>query len=200
MEQISADVIAQGKTELRRIFREKRRLMDIHEKDKLDALIFDNFISCSDYAGCDTIFAYVSTASEVDTYGIIHHALAHGKRVAVPLCYPETKGMEYYYIRSEDDLKAGHYGIMEPDISVCEKADDNTHALCIVPGLCFDKDGYRLGYGGGYYDRYLSAHDIIRIGLCYSDNTVDELIRDRYDVCVDKVITEKTIERNEFVE
>ena len=113
---------------------------------------------------------------------------------------PETREMDFYVIHSDDDLRTGHYGIREPDPFRCEKAVISGKALCIVPGLCFDRRGYRLGYGGGYYDRFLSTHKVTRVGICYSYFMVNELIYGKYDVRMDKVITNYPIERNECVE
>ena len=200
MEKIEVSDIREYKKRMRDICRKERKAMPADYREKLDESIFHRFIQDDSYKNNSIILAYVSTDIEVDTKRIIQYAIDDGKTVAVPLCYPETKEMDFYVITSFDELIDGHYGIKEPDVSRCEKADVKSHTLCIVPGLCFDKLGYRIGYGGGYYDRFLPVHDTERIGLCYSDFIVDELRFGKYDVCMDKVITNHPIERNECVE
>ena len=100
--------------------------------------------------------------------------------------------MEFYSISSFDDLESGAYGIYEPK-KECLKitADENT--VCIVPGLAFDKSGFRIGFGKGYYDRFLSEFKGESVGLCYDECFSDILIKDKFDMCVSAVITETCI-------
>ena len=114
------------------------------------------------------------------------------KSVAVPLCDTDKCTMEFYSISSFDDLESGAYGIYEPK-KECLKitADENT--VCIVPGLAFDKSGFRIGFGKGYYDRFLSEFKGESVGLCYDECFSDILIKDKFDMCVSAVITETCI-------
>lgn len=104
--------------------------------------------------------------------------------------------MEFYFIKSMDDLEKGTFGVLEPAPEKCVKAYAFEKALCIVPGLSFDMKGYRLGYGKGYYDRFLSAHPrLVKMGLCYCSCTCNELIHGRFDVCADMLATEKYLRK-----
>lgn len=188
--------IREYKKELRLRFKAVRTGMSEEEKRLSDERIFQRIIASSAYKNADTILTYVSTAIEVDTIQLIGRAIADGKRVAVPKCISGTRLMDFYFITSMDDLETGTFSVLEPVEEKCEKADDFEHALCIIPGLSFDMNGFRLGYGGGYYDRFLSAHpDMHRMGICYCSCTVQKLISGRFDTPVNSLVTEKYLKR-----
>ena len=141
------------------------------------------------YREADTVLVYVSLPEEIDTFGIINKALEDGKRVAVPRI---TDGeMRFFWL---DDLSAaepGFRGIPEPPDG-CPEADDET-ALVVVPGLAFDRRGFRVGYGGGFYDRYLSAHPSHpTLALCYAFQLFPELPAEAHDRPVDAVLSAPT--------
>lgn len=164
------------------------------EKEELDAEIFRRLIATYQYKNCDTVMIYASTAIEVDTFRIIEHALMTGRRVALPRCIKGTREMVFHYITDLSQLKTGSFGVLEPteDLPV---ADTPENALMVVPALSLDSYGYRLGYGGGYYDRYLSASKSESIGICYSENYCYRLYHGRYDVPLGAVLTEKFVRR-----
>ena len=140
------------------------------------------------------IFIYYSVGSEADTLRIIRHALESGKRVALPKCTDRNGTMDFYFIDDiESSLTEGMFSLKEPDTLRCEKADSTVSSLCIVPALAADKSGYRLGYGGGYYDRYLSNFKGVTAVLCYEECLCDELPRDKYDISLNMIITESKI-------
>ena len=139
------------------------------------------------------MFTYVSTPIEVDTRALINHSLKSGKKVAVPRCVPGTREMEFYYINSLDELEKGTFNVDEPNPDKSKAATEFKKSICIVPALCFDKRGYRLGYGGGYYDRFLSKYNGYSIGICYNNCIVPKLIHGRFDRKPDIVVTDKRI-------
>lgn len=180
------------KSELRSRFKTIRKEMSPEEKQKCDSAVFRRVISSSEYKRCSLLLTYVSTDIEVDTMALIGQALADGKKVAVPRCISGTRLMDFYYISSPDDLEPGSFGVLEPRTDICRKTAEFDGALCIVPGLSFDMQGFRLGYGKGYYDRFLSAHpNMYLLGLCYCRCTVQELISGRFDKPVDSLATDK---------
>ncbi|MCM1364038.1 MAG: 5-formyltetrahydrofolate cyclo-ligase [Faecalibacterium sp.] len=179
------------KAELRRYFKQIRRQMT--DKQRLDNEIFKLLINCEPYTSSDVIFTYVSSQGEVDTRKLIAYALTHGKAVAVPKCETQKCTMKFYLISSMDDLIVGAYDILEPDIDKCAPAQQSECSLCIVPGLSFDKCGYRLGFGKGYYDRFLADFKGSALGLCYENCLSDELIINEFDKQVSVLITEKYI-------
>ena len=98
--------------------------------------------------------------------------------------------MEFYYINAMNDLKSGFFGVREPDINKCEKITDFSDSICIVPAIAYDKSGYRLGYGKGYYDRFLKNNTLISVGVCYNELIEENLPRDEYDIPVNYIITQ----------
>lgn len=182
--------IREYKIKLRVKFKAIRFGYSPEQKAKLDNDIIERLMRTYQYKNTSTILCYVSTPLEVDTRLLIKRALEEGKRVAVPRCKPETTTMDFYLINSFDDLEKGTFGVLEPIPSRCEIYSEND-GICIVPGLCFDHAGYRLGYGKGYYDRFLTNYSQTKIGICYNDCVQQRLFHGRYDVPVDLLITEK---------
>lgn len=187
--------IREIKSDLRSGFKDKRGSMLPEVKLSLDAEIQSRLLTLRQYSACKTVFTYVSKDIEVDTFALIKAALANGKRVAVPKCVKDTRDMTFYYIRSLDDLEPGSFGVMEPIESRCTRVKDFSSGLCIVPGLSFDAEGYRLGYGKGYYDRFLSKFGGITVGLCYSNCIKWKLPHGYYDRPVDLIVTDRYIRR-----
>lgn len=187
--------IREYKKSLRSHYREKRREITGKEREQLDSNIFGRVTKLAQYRECKQIFCYVSVRDEVDTRRLITQALADGKRVAVPRCVPNTRRMEFYYINSLSQLEPGSFGVDEPLPSKQTLATDFSDSICIVPGICFDRQGYRLGYGMGYYDRFLCTYDGLTVGLCYSACIKYSLIHGKFDRRSDIVITEKYVNR-----
>lgn len=181
------------KNELRAVYKRLRAECPENVKKSLDKGLTEKFLSLDEYKNCKTLFAFVSSAIEVDTSAIIQKALSDGKKLAVPKCRDKSGLMDFYYINSTDCLKKGAFSILEPDSEKCELADDLSEGLCLVPGLCFDLQGYRLGFGKGYYDRFLGDFGGITVGICYSRCIEKELPRGVFDKSVDILVTEKFI-------
>lgn len=187
--------IKEVKKNLRARYRQFRERMDAEQKIGLDSTIQSRLLALGEYARADTVFTYVSKPIEVDTIALIQAALANHKQVAVPRCVPDTYDMEFYYITSLDDLGKGTFGVLEPDSSKCRLVPADTLGLCVVPGLSFDAQGYRLGYGKGYYDRFLAEFKGDTVGICYAGCVQWNLPHGYYDKPVDLLITEKYIRR-----
>ncbi len=185
------DELKAEKIELRNATKKMRLNLDREKKAEYDAEIQSRVLTHRSYIYTNVVFTYVSMENEVDTLGIIHAAWANGKRVAVPVCERNSNEMKFYIIKSMDDLKPGYFGILEPDVKKCEQEKIVSRGLCIVPGLNFDAEGYRLGYGKGYYDRFLKSFGGVSMGLCYSNGVKLKLPRGTYDVPVKVVVTER---------
>jgi 5-formyltetrahydrofolate cyclo-ligase len=183
------------KTKLREKYKQLRCALDAAQKAEMDSEMQSRLLSMRQYAACRSVFTYVSKPIEVDTLSIIAAALANHKRVAVPRCIPGTKEMEFYWITSLQQLEPGAFGVLEPVPEQCEPAVDFHGGLCIVPGLSFDVQGFRLGYGKGYYDRFLSRFPGTTVGLCYSVCTQWKLPHGKFDRPVDFLLTEKYLRR-----
>lgn len=156
--------------------------------EKYSALVQQNIIHSKEFAQAKTVGAYFPKGSEVRTGLLMSTARKHGKRVALP----KTEGyyMHFYEYGPDDDLVEGRFGIMEPaPVKPVEKVD-----LLLVPGVAFDRKGCRIGYGKGYYDRFIAAGQAgFSIGLAYSFQVVQELPRGRFDQSLNAVATESGI-------
>ncbi|MBE6632436.1 MAG: 5-formyltetrahydrofolate cyclo-ligase [Ruminococcaceae bacterium] len=181
------------KNKLREEYRERRRALPKEVKESRDSLICKRFLTLTSYRYAKTLLVYAPTGEEIDIFPIIRDALEKGKNVAFPKCCPENSTMVYKIISSADDLSKGCFGLMEPDDSLPSYEGDGTDAICIIPAIVYDKKGYRIGYGKGYYDRYLSSFKGIKAGVGYSDFMLDSVPHGRFDLTVDVLITEKGV-------
>ncbi|MGN0467897.1 MAG: 5-formyltetrahydrofolate cyclo-ligase [Acutalibacteraceae bacterium] len=179
------------KNSLRKKYKNIRN--NLIDRNKKDLEILNRLKESKIYINCDSVLIYVSTEIEVDTHNLIEFLFNQGIKVAVPQCDTEKNTMEFYFINSMSDLICGAYNIPEPDISHCIKVSNTSNSLCIVPGLSFDQSGYRLGFGKGYYDRFLSKSDCLTVGLCYEECLCENLPHDNFDKRVSVVITENNI-------
>lgn len=186
-------MIDQEKKILRDQYRALRRELPAEEKEASDAAIAAQFLNSEYYRRCSSLFMYVSLPAEVDTGRILQVALRDGKTVAAPVCCPEDHSMTFYRIGGEEDLLPGSYGIREPDASCCAAVLPDEMSLCLVPGFTFTPGGLRLGYGGGYYDRFLASFPGVSVGLCRGKWLAAALPADRFDRPVQVVATEDRI-------
>lgn len=184
--------IRQYKRGLRKKYKQIRSEMSPETKKQHDRAILERILAMPLYKQCKTLLCYVSMPAEVDTHALINHALAEGKTVAVPYCVEGEPKMFFYSIDSLSQLVPRTFGVLEPDPEQCVRLEDFSESVCILPGLAFDYQGYRLGYGGGYYDRFLSkVYTGVKIGICYSQCTRPSLVHGRYDVPCDFLTTEQ---------
>lgn len=181
------------KKKMRAEAKESRLSMDSFTKSSFDKKICNKLLNLWAVRETDTFLCYVSTEIEVDTKEFINALLSAGKKVAVPRCEGGPSEMNFYYINSLDELSSGSFGVLEPQSDKEKMLTETENTICIVPAFMFDKSGYRLGYGKGYYDRYLSKYKGSTIGICYSRNIKDELFHGKYDRTVDMIVTEKQI-------
>ena len=182
--------IKEEKTMMRKHFREMRDKMTTAFKRSLDVEIASRLLCSMEYMSAKTLLIYVAKSGEVETKDIISAAFALKKQVAVPKC--EGQGiMNFYLINSFDDLKAGFKGILEPDTDKCVKLESFDDSLCVVPALSFDPKGNRLGFGGGYYDRFLENYTGIPAGLCYQSFMKWDIPTEGHDIPVDILVTDR---------
>lgn len=188
------------KQKLRTELKAVRMAMPKEEQQKKDAAILKRLVTLPEYQTAKRVFVYVSTAIEVDTHALIERALADGKIVAVPRCTPGKIAMTFHQIGSFKELMPGAFGVLEPDPVKSPELRDDRQSICILPGLGYDLSGYRLGYGKGYYDRFLSRYHGVRIGLCYNGCVRERLPHGRYDRAASILVTEKFVKRLAVIE
>lgn len=173
--------------------KELRQLRDsVADKESKDKSIAGQFALLPCFIDADTVLLYSSSGSEVSTDEIFRLCLDKGKKVAFPLCLDKDGVMDFFLVESDEKLEVGMYGIKAPDSS-CLRLEATSKCLCVVPGLAFDGKGYRIGYGKGYYDRYLSSFPGVSVGLCYQELYCDSLPVGPYDIKVNYLITDKMI-------
>ena len=173
------------KKALRAEIRAKKRAMTAQEIEEKSAALAKAFYETAEYKNAKTIYGYLPYNQEVRTTQMLAHALADGKQVAVPKVYGDE--MKFILLSDLSQVAKGYAGIPEP-IADGPVAADPT-ALVLMPGLAFDPAGHRLGYGGGFYDKFLAAEpDHPTLALCYDFQMLPHLDTESYDIPVDRVL------------
>ena len=173
------------KQELRRMIRQKKREMTLQQIEASSAKLCRLFLQSEEYHCAKTIYAYLPYNQEVRTEAIVQQAWADGKKVAVPKVYGDE--MRFIYITDLAQVEKGYCNIPEPILDT-PVAQDET-ALVLMPGLAFDPQGRRIGYGGGFYDKFLrNEPEHPKVALCYDFQVVDALPAEEFDIPVDCVL------------
>ncbi|MBR5406468.1 MAG: 5-formyltetrahydrofolate cyclo-ligase [Lachnospiraceae bacterium] len=183
------------KKELRLELSEKRKSIDEHERKKMDEAILKVLTGLSEYKSSNTVLTYASYNGEADTYGLINTCLSDNKKVACPVCsfVDGEPALEFYYINRTDELKNGYRGIPEPlkDGAVKVPKEVVKSSLMILPAVGYDRSGNRLGYGKGFYDRFLERNNTgITIAIAYSCQECDMVPVEQHDRKPDIIINE----------
>lgn len=188
------DTAALEKQRLREEHLAAREALSEQERSVLDNRITQKLLATSEYAEATTVLTYVSVSSEVSTRMFIECALRDGKTVAVPRCLP-GHCLEFVAIASLEQLVAAPFNLLEPAKELPAVTEDQkNNSICIVPALLVDIKGYRLGYGAGFYDRFLSTYPGKKICLAYQQNLSQTMLpHTAFDVAVDLVITESEV-------
>lgn len=182
-------VLRNEKKALREEMRSKRRFLEIEEIAEYSAEICEKSLEYVKDAKAVCIF--LPAFKEPDTFGIIEELWSRGIKVAVPISDTDTFEITLSYIENRESLERGAYGIYEP--TVIHEVDENDIDVIFVPGLAFDRNGGRMGFGKGYYDKFLARSRGIKIGLCYDFQLFDAIPTEKHDVPMDYIITEKEI-------
>lgn len=184
-----------SKSQQRSYYKDIRNKISPSVKALSDDGLFEVFCKFTKNYNSDCYLMFVSGGSEPETRKMIKFLWETGKKVAVPVCADTGNQMKFRFISSFEDLEKGKFGIYEPRADCMEvTAEDISGAVCIVPGICFDRSGYRVGYGKGYYDRFLCENKpLVSAGLCFSQLVINKVINDTLDMPVECIITEKGI-------
>ena len=173
------------KKELRSKIREQKRAMTPQQIESASQKLVELFLATEQYRQAKTIYGYLPYNQEVRTVPLLEQALADGKKVAVPKIYGDE--MRFIYLADLNQVEKGYSGILEP-IENGPLGDDPT-ALVLMPGIAFDKEGHRIGYGGGFYDKFLAKEpNHPTVALCYDFQMMPHLETEAYDIPVDRVI------------
>lgn len=180
-----------SKEALRSTLRVRRSALSKEERARADLRIAGRLLELPEVVRADCVFTYLSFGSEVDTRFVITRCWEMGKRVCLPRC-AAGHTLTWNAVEDLDHLVRSRFGMEEPAAGAPQaQPAGSVYSVALVPGLAFDRRGFRLGYGGGYYDRFLPAFSGVSIGLCRSDLLSDELSSlSEYDYPVDLVVTD----------
>ena len=181
-----------SKADLRKLVSSLRNSISSTEKFNMDRVIYEKATQNINFVNSKVIFIYVSYMNEVDTHNIIKYGLSIGKRICVPKILSLKEGMVAIEILRFSELEQSNYGILEPVLGRSKIVEPEDIDMIILPGLAFDTKGGRVGYGGGFYDRFLSrvSFEIPKIALAYSAQIFDSIPMDKHDILIDGVITD----------
>ncbi len=181
-----------NKADLRKKMISLRNALSREEVKNRSQVITSRLLSLEAYKTAQVIIIFVSFGNEVNTKGFIDKAIEDGKRIAVPLCIPKGKVLLPCEITSMHDLAPGTWGILEPTREKCRPVNSNEIDLAVVPGLAFDYSLNRLGYGAGYYDRFLPTlpSEAVKLGIGYDFQLLNRIPVEKFDFPLTGVLTE----------
>lgn len=182
------------KKQLRKAMQQRRATLSTEEQQRRSLQITKQLFQSALYDKNIRICIYQAFRNEVSCDTIMHESWKCGKEVFVPVTDERNKTMEFYRVTEQTQWRSGAYGIMEPVLEAAAKPLTEP-ALILMPGLVFDRNKHRIGYGGGYYDKYLAVHPIhVTAALCYDFQIVSEdLPYEEHDILPDYIITEDDI-------
>lgn len=183
-----------AKDNIRRELLELRSRIRDHDHSHRSSRVMQQVMDSEEYSRCSRVLAYMPIRSEVSTSDLLSHALGSGMVVYLPRVARDRHELEI--VRVSDlsrDLVKGTFGILEPAwaLQSADHAEIERIELAVIPGVAFDREGYRLGYGAGYFDRFLSrlSADCVTMGVCFDEQLVERLPRDPLDVPVKRVVS-----------
>ena len=181
------------KNELRKIYKLKRREMTVEEVEVKSKKACKHFLESDLYKNADTLMLYMPLGKETDTTDIINCAFSDGKKVAFPVTDEASGDITPCYATAQTEFSKGGFSVREPDVKVVAKPED--FDIIIVPGIAFDVQGNRIGFGKGCYDKLLVKTNALKIGFCYDLQIFDNIPTEEFDIKMDYIITEKGINK-----
>lgn len=169
----------------------KQKLIGLssEEKTKIESQIYHNLFSSKYWMQAEVIGVTISQGNEWETRPIIETGKKHGKKIVVPKCFPNESKLLFYYLESFQQLEKVYFGLLEPNPAVSMQVESNNIDLIIVPGLLFDQLNYRIGHGGGYYDRFLADYTGKTLALAWKQQIIESISPESFDVPVNHIIT-----------
>lgn len=180
------------KKELRQKYRALRDSFGEEFIQKTSESACQNLININEFINADTVLLYHPTKNEISPLPLFELCLKMGKTVAFPVCKTENSTLIYKKISKLDDLSPSTFGLLEPTED-CEEIHCSKNTICIVPALLFSREGHRIGYGKGFYDRFLANFEGTSVGFSYSLTLCDEIPEDKYDIPLNMIVTESEV-------
>jgi 5-formyltetrahydrofolate cyclo-ligase len=184
-------MMKEEKKRLRKEILQRMNALSEEQYTTLSAKIVDSLYKQREWIEAKTIGITLSMEREVNTYAIIEKAWEEGKAIVVPKCNRETRTMTFRQITNFEQLETVYMNLREPDPSITEEVSAEEIDLLLVPGVAFTRKGERVGYGGGYYDRYLVNYKEKALSLVFDFQIVSHIPVEPFDKTVQKIITEK---------
>ena len=151
-----------------------------------------NLVESQEFINADALLLYYPIKNEISPLPLLELCLKEGKKVAFPVCNKENSTLIFRRITALEDLTLSTFNIFEPNEN-CDKIKIGKNTLCIVPALIFSRDGHRIGYGKGYYDRFLANFEGVSVGFSYSALVCDEIQHESHDIPLDLIVTESEV-------
>lgn len=171
------------------IIQKLKEITEIDREQKSKEIIKKLFLS-NVFKNANIVATTMPMEHEVNTRYLIQECWNENKTVVVPKCIHKTREMDFYKIKSFSDLEKGYFGILEPKVNLCEKINKTDIELIVVPGVAFTNKGERIGYGGGYFDRYLQDYEKNFLSLAFDCQIVDDLPTEKHDFVIPFIYTE----------
>lgn len=181
-----------NKNELRQKYRAIRDSFGEEFIEKTSKSACENLAKCEDFIHADTILLYYPIQNEISPLPIFELCLKNGKSIAFPVCQEKSATLIFKKITTLNDLSPSTFGLFEPNEN-CETIIPNKNSLCVVPAIVFSRDGHRLGYGKGYYDRFLENFEGKSTGFSYSMLLIDSIPHCKHDIPLNMIITESEV-------
>ena len=175
---------------LRREILERLKKISLEERKNKESILYKKLFENENFKKANSVAITIPFGTEINTFPIIEKMLAEGKLVCSPICEKETKEMTFYRLNSINNLVLGDYGIKTPQKIEENKVEKDKIDLIIVPGVAFDETNFRIGFGGGYYDRYLRNFKGNTIALAFKEQIIEKVPTNKYDLPVELVITD----------
>lgn len=185
------DSIQDNKEQIRKLHLQQREAMTPEEISDKGNRICEAIANTTEYKLAKQLFCYFPLGNEVNMLPLVLKSLNDGKIICFPKVISKTR-MKFYKVSALDELEIGKFNVLEPKST--EEIVVNQESLMLVPGVVFDEENYRIGFGGGYYDRYLSTHMnkfLTTFGIGYDWQVVKKVPRNSFDVQLDRIITER---------
>ncbi len=184
--------LKEEKKKLREELLQLRNEISKDDREKAESAVASKLLSLASFRFAETVLLYYPIKGEINVLPVAEAAIKAGKQVAFPLCDTESSTMTYHIVSDLKELKKGSYGIPEPssELPVYTPSKDKND-LIIIPAVCFDRQGYRIGYGKGYYDRYLNSFGGTAVGVTFHKLLRPSVPRGRFDKHVSLIVTEK---------
>lgn len=180
------------KEELRKACLERRNALSDHEIAEKSAAVLRGLTSMAEIRRAETVLTYLSLGTEIDTHAFVDMLLHEGRTPIVPIV-AEGRSLDWSTLKSRNDLERGPFGVPVPIPSKRRLVTPPPGAPVIVPGIAFTLSGHRLGYGAGYFDRFLAGHDGLKVGLACEAQIIPHFPLEPHDIPVDRIVTESRI-------